>query len=165
LKFWSENRKDMKRVNSQAKSILLGGIAAGIISMIPVINFLNIFFMMWMAAGGAISVYILMKVNKKIKTSDAILTGALSGVTGGIIFGFFAILFLSKISPEKIERMASLLKIFSTSFEEEFNTFLQSSNFKFVLIMVIAILILFSIISGIIGGLITRSILSQKTVE
>jgi H+/Cl- antiporter ClcA len=118
--------------------------------------------MMWMGVGGAISVYLLMKENKQIKTSDAVLTGALSGITGGVIFGLFAIFLLSKITPEKIDKMASFVRNFSTSLEEELTAFLQSSNFQFLLLMVVAILILFSIISGIIGGIITKSLVSQK---
>lgn len=155
----------MNKINSQGKSILLGGGAAGIISLIPVVNLLNIFFMMWMAAGGAISVYLLMRENKTIKTSDAVLTGALSGITGGLIFGLVSTLLFSRISPEKIEKVASLLRGISTSMEEELTAFMQSSNLKFILLMVLAILILFSIISGIIGGLISKSILSRKTAE
>jgi H+/Cl- antiporter ClcA len=103
-----------------------------------------------------------MKENKQIKTSDAVLTGALSGITGGVIFGLFAIFLLSKITPEKIDKMASFVRNFSTSLEEELTAFLQSSNFQFLLLMVVAILILFSIISGIIGGIITKSLVSQK---
>jgi ammonia channel protein AmtB len=154
----------MNKIKSQGKSILMGGIAAGIISLIPVINFLNVFFMMWMGVGGAISVYLLLKENKEIKTSDAVLTGALSGVTGGVIFGFFALFLMSRITPEKIEKMASFLKNLSTSLEAELNAFLQSSNFQFLLLMVVAILILFSIISGIIGGIIVKSVLSRKQI-
>lgn len=149
------------------KNILIGGTAAGIISIIPFLNILNLFFMMWMAFGGGLTVYLLIRENKnkEIKTSEALLTGALSGVWGCAIFGVFVYIALSGISPEKFARAASLLRIFFPDIEAEFTSLLQGSNLKVLFLIVFAIMMVFSIISGAVGGVISKSISVKEEDE
>ena len=42
------------QVKGLGKSILLGGAAAGILSIFPVVNLLNLFFMLWIVLGSAL---------------------------------------------------------------------------------------------------------------
>ena len=51
----------MIQVRSARRSILLGGLLSGILSIIPIINLFNIFFMIWMGVGGLVSIYLLKK--------------------------------------------------------------------------------------------------------
>ena len=88
----------MNQLWSARKSILLGGLLSGILSVIPLINLFNIFFMMWMAVGGLVSVYLLKKEKNVIQTSEAALVGAASGLTGGIIFVLFSTFMVMNIS-------------------------------------------------------------------
>ena len=152
----------MNNTKSTIKCILIGGIASGLISLIPIINFLNLFFMMLMGLGGALSVYLLIKENKNIKTSDALLTGLLSGFVGGFILGIFMYIVLSNITPEKIENIISTAKIFSSSIEDEMDMLFQNGNLKIMARKIIAFLIFFSMISGAIGGFISKSLFQKK---
>lgn len=152
-------------LKSMWKSILIGGTAAGILSLIPIINLLNLFFMLWMALGGAVTVYLLIQANKparQIKAGDALLSGALSGVWGCILFGIFAYTTLSRIPPEKIERVASLARNFFPDMEEEIASLFQPDTLRTLALIVMALAMLFSIISGAVGGIISRSIFKNR---
>lgn len=152
----------MNNTKPTIKCILIGGIASGFISLIPIINFLNLFFMMLMGLGGALSVYLLIKENENIKTSDALLTGLLSGFVGGFILGIFMFIVISNITPEKIENIISTTKIFSSSIEDEMDMLFQNGNLKIMARKIIAFVIFFSMISGAIGGFISKSLFQKK---
>lgn len=152
----------MNNTKSTIKCILIGGIASGFISLIPIINFLNLFFMMLMGLGGALSVYLLIKENENIKTSDALLTGLLSGFVGGFILGIFMYIVMSNITPDKIENIISTAKIFSSSIEDEMDMLFQNGNLKIMARKIIAFVIFFSMISGAIGGFISKSLFQKK---
>ncbi|MFC2155408.1 hypothetical protein ACFLRB_02820 [Acidobacteriota bacterium] len=152
---------------SMWKSILIGGTAAGILSIIPILNLLNLFFMMWMAVGGGLSVYLFMRENrdKTIKTTEALLTGALSGVWGCAIFGVFVYTALSRISPEKFAKAASLLRTFFPDIEEEVATLLHGGNLKELFLLVFALLMIISIIAGALGGIVSKSFTHKEQDE
>ena len=152
----------MNNTKPTIKCILIGGIASGFISLIPIINLLNLFFMMLMGLGGALSVYLLIKENENIKTSDALLTGLLSGFVGGFILGIFMFIVISNITPEKIENIISTAKIFSSSIEDEMDMLFQNGNLKIMARKIIAFVIFFSMISGAIGGFISKSLFQKK---
>lgn len=156
-----------KESKAQWKSILIGGTAAGIISIIPIINLLNLFLMMWMAFGGGLTVYLLTRENKnkEIKPSEALLIGALSGVWGCIIFGVFVYFAISRLSPEKFAKAASLLRTFFPDIEEEFVSLLQGSNLKILFLIIFAVMMIFSIIAGALGGVISKSISYKEENE
>jgi len=149
------------------KNILIGGTAAGIVSIIPVINLLNLFLMLWMACGGALAVYLSMRENKyqKPKTSEALLTGALSGAWGCMILGVFVYIALSRISPEKFAKAASLLQAFFPNIEEEFANLFQGNNLQALFLLVFALLMGLSIISGAVGGVISKSMSNKEEDE
>jgi len=141
------------------KGILIGGTAAGILSIISILNLLNLFFMTWMAVGGGLAVYLFMRENggKRIKTGEALLTGALSGVWGCAIFGVFVYTALSRISPEKVAKAASLLRTFFPDIEEEMSTLLYGDNLNALFMLVFALLMIISIIAGELGGIMSKS--------
>jgi hypothetical protein len=156
-----------KELNSLWKSILIGGTAAGIISLIPIINLLNLFFMLWMAGGGGLAVYLLKRENRniKLKNPEALLTGALSGVWGCSIFGVFIYMALTRITPEKFAKAASLLRTFYPNIEEEFASLFQGNNLQSLFLMIFALLMVLSIISGAVGGIISKSMSFKEENE
>ncbi len=150
------------QLKSMGRSIIIGGTAAGILSLIPIINLLNLFFMMWMALGGGITAYLLIKANKDIKTADALLAGSLSGVWGCVLFGTFAYITLTHIPLERIERAAALVQSFFPNIGEDAASILQPDNLKGLFFIIIALAMLFSLISGAVGSIISRSIFRRK---
>ena len=152
----------MKNLKSVTKSILLGGGFSGIISLIPVINLFNIFFMFWMGIGGVITLYLLKKENPGLKSLDAFLFGALSGLTGGLIFTIFSLTTVLNISEEKIDRIINLAEKFSIILKEDVSAFIQQTNLKMLFLSVIALAFLFSIIAGAAGSLIAKAVLIKK---
>lgn len=149
------------------KNILIGGTAAGIVSIIPIINLLNLFLMLWMACGGALAVYLTMREDrsKKPKTSEALLTGALSGAWGCMILGVFVYIALSRISPERFAKAASLLQAFFPNIQEEVAHLLQGNNLQALFLMIFALLMVLSIISGAAGGVISKSMSYKEEDE
>jgi hypothetical protein len=152
----------MMNVWSARKSILLGGLLSGILSVIPLINLFNIFFMMWMGVGGLVSIYLLKKNTSEIRTADAVLVGAASGLTGGIIFGLFSSIMVFNISEEKIERVLERVGSLTSLIENDAMALIQDTNFRMMFLGIIAIGFCFAIIAGLLGGLIGKSIFFGK---
>ena len=150
----------MTHLKSTGKSILIGGAAGGVISLIPIVNLLNLLLMMWMAFGGGLCVYMLLKENRGIRVSvvDALVPGALSGVLGWGIFAAVSFLLVSHISPEKMEKAAAILKILSPSAGEDAGELLQGNELIKLFFLVMSGALIFSVISGSLGGLISRLI-------
>ncbi len=156
----------MIKLRSARKSILLGGLLSGILSVIPIINLFNIFFMLWMGVGGLISIYLLKKDTPAIQTADAALVGAASGLTGGIIFVLFSTIMVFNISEEKIENALAKVGSLASLVEEDILSLVQNTNFRMMFFGVIAIGFCFAIISGLTGGLIGKSIFfSNKDIK
>ncbi len=153
--------------HSPWKSIFIGGTAAGVVSLLPFINILNLFFMMWMGVGGCLAVYLLKRDSKshEIKTGEALLTGALSGVCGCTILGVFLFIAVSRVSPDRFAKAASLLRVFYPDIQEEVASLLQGGRLKVLFLLVFAVMMVFSIISGAVGGLIAKSISPREENE
>jgi len=58
------------------KSVILGGGASGILSIFPGLNLLNLFFMLWIALGAGLTIYLLSKNNPVLRKGDSLLAGA-----------------------------------------------------------------------------------------
>lgn len=137
---------------------MTGGAAAGVVSLIPVINLLNLILMMWMAAGGILCVWLLSKENESISVSDAMVTGALSGAVGCALFGVVTYAFIANISPDKMERILALVNLIHSSPAEDAQLleWIQSGQIKGMFLFVIAVAFVFSLGSGALGGAIGR---------
>ncbi|MBN2250531.1 MAG: hypothetical protein JW724_00470 [Candidatus Altiarchaeota archaeon] len=73
---------------------LIVGIAAGLLSSIPIINCFNIFCCMWVLGGGALTAYLINK-KEKLDLKYGALAGALSGSVAGIVSVIIDALFRS----------------------------------------------------------------------
>ena len=102
----------MKVIKGAGKSVLLGGLASGIVSLIPVVNLLNLMLMMWMGVGGFLCVRRLAKENPTLSRGDAALTGGLSGMIGGAIFSSASFATITGISPERLENLLGMVSVF-----------------------------------------------------
>ena len=155
-----------RHLKSVGKSILIGGAGAGIISLIPVINFLNLFVMMWMGFGGGLCVYMIGRENEGagLKVSEALLFGAAAGALGCVIFGGVSYIVLSIIPPEKIERIIQLLQHFLSVSEEngDMDLLMGGDRFQVLYLTVMGLLLLISLISGALGGIISKRLFKSS---
>lgn len=68
------------------RPVLISGLIAGILSSIPVVNFLNIICCLWILVGGVIAVYMLSSsAGRKIEYGEGALIGLLSGLVAAVI--------------------------------------------------------------------------------
>ncbi len=61
--------------------------------------------MLWIALGAALTIYLLGKENQRLRKSDALLAGALSGLVGGGIFAVLSLVTIIGITQEQLDRM------------------------------------------------------------
>ncbi|MGE0786556.1 MAG: hypothetical protein AB7S26_12870 [Sandaracinaceae bacterium] len=76
--------------------VIIGGVVAGVLSLIPIVNYCNLIFCMWMLLGSALAVYLVQnKVGTKIEAGEGAAIGGLTGlVTGGLFGLIYMLLFL-----------------------------------------------------------------------
>jgi hypothetical protein len=142
--------------NGLGKSVFLGGGVAGILSIFPVVNLLNLFFMLWIVVGSILTVYLLSKENSRLGKGDALLAGALSGLVGSGIFAFISLLTILGITQEKLEALLEKAKAMAPLFDASMTQTLQSSQFKAIMVLSIGFFVFLAIAAGALAGLIAR---------
>jgi len=74
-------------MNSKLKPAIIGGVVVGLLSAIPIVNFLNICCCLWAILGGMLASYLYIKASPTpVKAGDGAVLGVLSGVVGGAIY-------------------------------------------------------------------------------
>jgi hypothetical protein len=126
------------------KSVFLGGGVAGVLSIFPIVNLLNLFFMLWIVVGSVLTIFLLRKENRELGKGDSLLAGALSGLVGGGIFAF-----LLETVLEKAKAIAPLL-------DADMTRVLQGGQFKVIMILSICAFVFMAIVAGAIAGIIAR---------
>jgi len=99
------SESNSKPLAGLGKSVVLGGGASGIMSIFPGLNLLNLFFMLWIALGAVLTVYLLSRENQALRKGDSLLAGALSGLTGGGIFAILSLVTILGITQERLDQM------------------------------------------------------------
>ncbi len=74
--------------------VVVGGVVAGILSSIPLVNYCNAIFCMWNLVGSGLAVYLVMRRTgvHRIEPLEGAAIGALAGLVSGVIFGLLATL-------------------------------------------------------------------------
>jgi len=159
-----DKQRRMSHLKSTVKSILLGGTAAGLISLVPIVNLLNLLLMMWMGFGGALCFYTLSHENPQtpIPPKQALLFGGTAGALGSLIFSLASYLFLSFVSLKNIEKVITLFDKFWPGTEEEFLYLMEGNNLINTFLLVMVILLIISVLSGALGAIVTRTLMKEK---
>ncbi len=76
----------MRNKNSYFPGVLVGGAAAGVLSTIPFINYVNCLFCAWMLLGAGLAVYLVQQRCNDVELGE----GAIIGIFAGLICGFIA---------------------------------------------------------------------------
>lgn len=143
------------------KSIFLGGGAAGILSIFPVVNLLNLFFMLWIVLGSALTIFLLSKENRQLSKGDALLAGALSGLVGSGIFAFLSLLTILGINQEQLDQLLEKAKAIAPLLDANMTRTLQSGQFKVIMILSICLFVFMSLVAGAVAGIIARKFFSR----
>jgi hypothetical protein len=143
------------------KSIFIGGGAAGILSIFPVVNMLNLFFMLWIVVGSALTIFLLSKQNPQLGKGDALLAGALSGLVGSGLFAFVSLLTIFGITQEKLEALLEKAKAIAPLLDANMTRTLQSGQFKVIMMLSVCLFVFMAIAAGALAGLIARKFFSR----
>ncbi|MEI6613272.1 MAG: hypothetical protein WCL37_00070 [Chrysiogenales bacterium] len=154
-----------KQIKGMGKSILLGGGAAGIFSIFPVVNLLNLFFMLWIVLGSALTIFLLNKENRQLSKGDTLLAGALSGLVGGGIFAFLSLLTILGITPEQLEQLLEKAKTIAPLLDANMTRTLQGGQFKVIMILSVCLFVFMAIVAGAVAGIVARKFFYRPTKE
>ncbi len=141
------------------KSVLLGGGASGILSIFPGLNLLNLFFMTWIVLGAGLTIHMLYRSNPSLGRGDALLAGALSGLTGGGIFAVLGFVSIAGLSQEKLEMMIESARAMAPFLAEGQAAIMATGSFKAMMALAIGVFLLLAIAAGALAGLAARRIL------
>lgn len=90
---------------------LFGGVAIGVLSALPVVNFVNLCCCAWVVMGGALATY-LMQQNYPgpVNAGDGAIVGLLAGVFGAIIGSILSVPVAMAMGPFQAEMMQRVLE-------------------------------------------------------
>jgi len=148
-----------KPAEGLGKSVLIGGGASGILSIFPGVNLLNLFFMAWIVLGAGLTIHWLYKQNPALRRGDALLAGALSGLTGGGIFALLGLVSIAGLTQEKLDRMVEATRAIAPFLADSPGAAMASGQFKTLMVIAICLFLLAAIAAGAIAGLAARRIL------
>jgi hypothetical protein len=140
------------------KSVLLGGGASGVLSIFPGLNLLNLFFMTWIVLGAGLTIYLLYKENRSLRKSDALLAGALSGLTGGGIFALLSFFTIVGITQEQLDQLVESARSVAPLLAAGQAATLAGPQFKTIMIIAICVFLLAAIAAGALAALIARRV-------
>ncbi len=134
------------------RSVFIGGGLAGVLSIFPVLNLLNLFFMLWIVVGSVLTVHLLCKENRPLRKGDAILAGALSGLLGGGMFAVFSLITIMGINQEKLDALLERARAMAPLLASDMNQTLQGGQFRVIMVLTICLFVLLAIVAGTIAG-------------
>jgi hypothetical protein len=140
------------------KSVFLGGGVSGILSIFPGINLLNLFFMLWIALGAGLTIYLLSKKNLQLRKSDSLLAGALSGLIGGGVFAILSLVTIIGVTQEQLDIMVERARSLAPFLRDDAVSTMAGSQFKTIMIISAGLFVLASIFAGAVAGLVARKI-------
>ncbi len=168
---------------NRLRPVIIGTLAVSAISVIPIINFVNLFCCAGIILGGAIGAISYSKqlsnLNLQITTKDGAITGLLSGILSAIIVTGINLLMVLYSNINPINEILEAVNTFSKDlpqevydqmkhFSDEFERYGYSPTLTLVsLIINVIIYPLFASIGGIIVALINisknKTMISQKS--
>ena len=153
----------MEERPDKLRPALIGGALIGIISAIPVINWINCFCCAGVIIGGILAVHLYNKnlAGLELTSSDGVTLGLMAGASGALISTV-----LTSMITGGVKRQINRVLEYSSEMPPEVEDALlrvqeMGGEMFFVIIGLIFSLVIFSIF-GIIGGLIAVSVFKKK---
>lgn len=145
-------------VSGLGKSVLLGGGASGVLSIFPGLNLLNLFFMTWIVLGAGLTIFLLYRQNRSLRRSDALLAGALSGLTGGGIFALLSFFTIVGITQEQLDQLVASARSLAPFLAPGQAATIAGPQFKTIMIIAICVFLLTAIAAGALAALVARRV-------
>jgi hypothetical protein len=172
LQCGTENRTSDTRVPGATqtdldflKPALMGGAALGLLSGIPIVNFVNCFCCIWVLAGGGLASWQLDKQRPGSLTyGDGALVGGLSGLIGAIVATLVGIPMMLLMTPE---RMIAMIERFAPNLPEQARQQIMEGfqlSLSSILLQLVMNIVLFGLFA-VIGGILMVAILNRKKTE
>ena len=132
-------------------------------SIFPGLNLLNLFFMLWIALGAVLTVYLLSRENQALRKGDSLLAGALSGLTGGGIFAILSLVTILGITQERLDQMVERAGSLAPFLRDSTVSTMASGQFKTIMVIAVGVFVLASIIAGTVAGLIAATLFRRPS--
>ncbi|MBD3287427.1 hypothetical protein GF337_01370 [candidate division KSB1 bacterium] len=140
---------------------IIGGIVIGVLSTVPVLNFINCFCCAGVIIGGFTAVYVYNKTlgEQELIYSDGALLGILAGIIGVVFSAILNSIF--GITMEKVlEQAMQFSQDIPPEAEEMLNFFRQNQSSLYLLNIAMSLVI--NVLFGLAGGLLGVAILGKK---
>jgi hypothetical protein len=98
-------------LSSYVQPAIIGGVALGVLSALPVVNIANLCCCLWVICGGAVAVFVLQQRQGAVTPGEGAVVGLLAGVAGTFVYLLLAIpinLFMAPFQRQMMERLAEL---------------------------------------------------------
>jgi hypothetical protein len=173
LQCGTENTASAARVPGAAQSdldflkpALMGGAALGLLSAIPIVNFVNCFCCIWVLAGGGLASWQLDKQRPGSLTyGDGALVGGLSGLIGAVVATLVGVpLQMLLMTPE---RMVALIERFVPNLPDQARQQIMDGfqlSLSSILLQLVMNMVLFGLFA-LAGGILTVAILNRNKTE
>jgi hypothetical protein len=90
---------------------LLGGLAIGVLTSLPVVNIVNLCCCAWVVSGGALSAYMLQQNRQQpLSAGDGAIVGLMAGAIGALIGAVISIPIAMAMGPFQLEMMDRVLQ-------------------------------------------------------
>ncbi len=140
---------------------LLGGVAIGVLSALPVINIVNFCCCAWVLFGGALAAYLMQQNHPApVTAGDGAIVGLLAGVVGAIVGSMLAIPLSLAMGPFQAQMLERILQgtqdmppEVRSIFEQMRNGMLSGAAIGIGFIISLLFSLLFYSVFGLIGGL------------
>jgi hypothetical protein len=144
-------------MNNKLKPALIGGVAIGILSVIPFISAANLCCCLWAILGGMLATQLYVKSSPTpVKAGDGAVLGALAGLVGGVIAFVLGVPIAYLMGPTMRNLMVSLIENMDRQQAEMMRRQFEASGdaiapLIFQVLITSVLLFLFAIIGGLLG--------------
>jgi hypothetical protein len=85
---------------------LIGGVFIGVLSSLPIVNYLNYCCCLWVVCGGVLVMYLQQQASPTpVATGDAAISGLIAGALGALLFCIVLSVFIQAAAPMILEQV------------------------------------------------------------
>jgi hypothetical protein len=149
------NQESTDLMNNKLKPAIIGGVVLGVLSIIPIVNLVNVCCCLWAILGGLLASHLYVKSSPTpASAGDGAIVGALAGLVGGVLVIFPGILISYLASGLMAGIMVSIVESLNPAQAEAVRVQMEAQSIAghIVNAFILAILlIVFSTLGGLIG--------------
>ena len=143
---------------------ILGGVLIGVLSALPVVNWVNVCCCAWVIAGGMLTVYLQQqRTPLPVETADGVIGGLLAGLIGAVIFLIFNSILMAMSGAMMEQQLRQALETAPDLPPEARDMMLRMFTGGGVLVLTIAITLPLYAVFSMLGALLGLAIFRKKT--